>query len=260
MNAQPASLATQDRPPKCAGAFPTTQWSLVVRAGTESPTTARAALDGLCRRYWYPIYGFVRRQGRTHHEAEDCTQAFFAQLLATAGMQRADPARGRFRTFLLTAVRNFLTAEWRGAHAAKRGGGVGAVSLDLPVDDPRFVLEPADRGLTPEQAFDRRWARELIDRTVRELREDYARDGRAGVFDALAPLVWGHDVAADSLAEHAARSGLSTAGFTVALHRLRRRLGARLRANVAETVADAAEIDAELRHLIDAIRAPGAGA
>jgi RNA polymerase sigma-70 factor (ECF subfamily) len=258
MNARPANLETEEFPAKCRGAFPTTHWSMVLQAGTDSPAVARAALERLCQRYWYPLYAFVRRQGRPHHEAEDCTQTFLAQLLATAGLQRAHPERGRFRTFLLTALRNFLTTEWRGAHAAKRGGGLVLVPLGTPEADERFALEPADHGLTPEQAFDRRWARDMIERTVRELREDFRRDGREGVFDALAPLVWGND-AADPLADHAARCGMSTSAFTVALHRLRRRLGDRLRANVAETVADVAEIDTELRHLIDAMSDPSSG-
>src|SRR5215216_4202653 len=103
--------------------FPTTQWSMVVNAGATSETQAQAALETLCRQYWYPLYGFIRRQGRAHHEAEDCTQEFLARLLTNGGMATARPERGRFRTFLLTALRNFLTKEWHRDHAAKRGGG-----------------------------------------------------------------------------------------------------------------------------------------
>jgi DNA-directed RNA polymerase specialized sigma24 family protein len=259
MNAGPATLATQDLPAKGRGEFPPTRWSMVLQAGTDSSAVARTALEALCQRYWYPLYAFVRRQGRAHHEAEDCTQAFLAQLLASAGLQRAHPDRGRFRTFLLTGLRNFLTSEWRSAHAAKRGGDGAVVSLNVADTDGRFALEPADGGLTPEQAFDRRWARDMIERTVCELREDYRRDGRETVFNALAPLVWGSDVTGPP-SDLAARCGMSTSSFTVALHRLRRRLGERLRANVAETVADPADVDAELRHLIAAIREPVPGA
>ena len=254
MNSSFATFQPSGLPAK-SSAFPTTHWSMVLQAGTDSPSMASAALEALCQRYWHPLYVFVRRQGRSHHEAEDCTQAFLAQLLATAGLQRAHPERGRFRTYLLTALKNFLTTEWRRTHAAKRGGSADLVSLSAFDAEERLAGEPADKGLTPEQSFDRRWAQEMIDRTVRELREDYRRDGREGVFDALAPLVWGHDVTG-SLEQHATRCGLTTSVFTVALHRLRRRVGDRLRANVAETVADASDVDAELRHLIDAMRAP----
>ena len=147
-------------PPSSAarGRFPTTHWSLVLEAGAGDDTAARAALETLCRQYWYPIYAFVRRQGRTHHEAEDCTQEFLARLLAADGVARARPERGRFRAFLLSSLRHFLANEWRKTQAAKRGGGVVIESLDWQDAEQRFAHEPADPGLTPEQAFDRSWA------------------------------------------------------------------------------------------------------
>lgn len=233
-------------------AFPATHWSVVLNAGAESESKARAALEALCRQYWYPLYGFVRRQGRTHHDAEDCTQEFLARLLANAGMAQARPERGRFRTFLLTALRNFLTNEWRRSHAEKRGGGQPFLSLDLESAENRFAREPADTGLTPEQSYDRSWAVGLIDAAIAELRTEYQKTGRGAQFAALVPHVLGNP-ATESLAEPAARLGMNTNAFTVALHRLRRRLGERLRADVAETVAEGADVDAELRHLIAAI-------
>lgn len=236
------------------GSFPTTHWSMVLRAGERANAEAHAALESLCRRYWYPLYAFVRRQGRDHHEAEDCTQDFLAQLLAADGLQRARPERGRFRTFLLTSLRNFLTSEWRRAQTAKRGGGLTPVPLATPGFDEPFCPDPRDPGLTPEQAFDRTWALGMIDRAVRELRAEYAITGRARVFDAMAPLIWGSEQS-EALVRRAAESGLTVNAFTVALHRARRRLGERLRAAVSETVADPAEIDDELRHLISAIGA-----
>ncbi len=245
-------------PPAGGSVFPSTQWSVVLRVGADSESKARAALETLCRQYWYPLYAFVRRQGRSHHEAEDCTQEFLARLLANAGMAHARPERGRFRTFLLTALRNFLTNEWHRAHAEKRGGGQTILSLDLEKAEERFTHEPADTGLTPEQAYDRSWALGLIDAAITELRDEYTGSGRGAQFAALVPLVWGNP-ATESLAAPAVRLGLSTHAYTVALHRLRRRLGERLRAVVAETVADAREVDAELRHLIAAVSttAPG---
>lgn len=236
------------------GAFPPTQWSMIVRAGGPGSPEAGAALESLCRQYWFPLYSYVRRQGRAHHEAEDCTQEFLARLLAADGVARARPELGRFRTFLLTALRNFLIGEWHRAQAAKRGGGHSPLSLDFPDAEKTFHREPADPALTPEQAFDRAWALGMIERALGELRTDYEKSGRGALFTALAPLAWG-DGAGEALAAPAARLGLTTHAFTVSLARFRQRIGQRLRADVAETVADAAEIDAELRHLIAAVSA-----
>jgi DNA-directed RNA polymerase specialized sigma24 family protein len=245
--------------PAEGGTFPTTHWSVVLNAGAGSESQARAALETLCRQYWYPLYAFIRRQGHPHHEAEDCTQEFLARLLAAEGVARARPERGRFRSFLLTSLRHFLTNEWHRAQAAKRGGGEPVLSLDLERADERFAHEPADPGLNPEQAFDRSWALDLIDRATLALRREYEKSGRGALFAALAPLLWG-DPAAEALAIPAARLGMTAGAFTVALHRLRQRLGQRLRADVAETVADGADVDAELRHLIAAVGGGGAAA
>ena len=233
--------------------FPTTHWSVVLHAGAGSESQARLALETLCAQYWYPLYAFVRRQGRAHHEAQDCTQEFLARLLASGGIAAARPERGRFRKFLLAALRNFLTNEWHRAQAAKRGAGAAHVPLDLPPDaEARFAHEPADTGLTPEQAFDRHWALDVIAQVTRELHADYEKSGRGTLFAALHPLVWG-DEAADSHAQLAAGLEMNEHAFTVALQRLRRRFGERLRARIADTVADPAEIDGELRHLIAAV-------
>ena len=238
--------------------FPTTHWSVVINAGAGSESQVRAALETLCRQYWYPLYTFVRRHGRSHHEAEDCTQDFLARLLATDGLARARPERGHFRGFLLTALRHDLTKEWQRTQAEKRGGGQALLPLDFDAAGERFSREPADPGLTPEQAFDRSWAAELIEGTVAGLRAEYEKSGRGALFAALAPLVWGN-APSESLAAPAAGLGMNVHAFTVALQRLRRRLGDRLRARVAETVADSADIDAELRHLIAAVTGGTAG-
>jgi RNA polymerase sigma-70 factor (ECF subfamily) len=244
--------APEPVPENRGSAFPTTHWSVVLRSGATSDSQARAALETLCRQYWYPLYAFVRRQGRTHHEAEDCTQEFLVRLIANAGMAHARQERGRFRTFLLTALQNFLTNEWHRARAEKRGGGQPVISLDLEKAEDRFTHEPADTGLTPEQAYDRSWALDLIDAAIAELRDEYRKSGRGVQFAALVSLVWGNPTD-EALAEPAARLGMNAHAFSVALHRLRRRLGERLRAIVAETVADAKEVDGELRHLIAAV-------
>jgi DNA-directed RNA polymerase specialized sigma24 family protein len=235
--------------------FPTTHWSIVVNAGASSESEAHAALTTLCRQYWYPLYGFVRRQGRAHHEAEDCTQEFLARLLANGGMATARPDRGRFRTFLLTALRNFLTKEWHRARATKRGGGTAPLSIDLRDAQNRFAHEPRDPALSPEHAFDRTWALGMIERAVGRLREEYEQSGRGELFAALSAFVMAGG-SAEPFTTPAARLGMTTHAFTVALHRLRQRVGHRLRADVAETVANATDIDEELRHLIAAVSAP----
>jgi DNA-directed RNA polymerase specialized sigma24 family protein len=253
MNAEPhASSAAPDK----GGAFPTTRWSMVLRAGSGSESQVRAALETLCRQYWYPLYAFARRQGRAHHEAEDCTQEFLVRLLATDGVAGARPERGRFRTFLLAALQNFLANEWRRASAAKRGGGTALLSLEFETAEMRFALEPADPALTPDQIFDRDWALDLADLVFAELRAEYALSGRGPLFEILGPRVWsaGNLEPSESAAE---RIGLTAQAFDVALHRLRRRVGERLRAHVAETVAAETEIESELRHLVAALKGIG---
>jgi RNA polymerase sigma-70 factor (ECF subfamily) len=245
--------ASSSAGPAGPASFPTTHWSLIVHAGAGDAAQVHAALETLCRRYWFPLYAFARRQGRSHHEAEDCTQEFLARLLAADGVARARPERGRFRTFLLTALRNFLIKDWQRAQALKRGGG-GVLPLDFDHAEQGFGQQPADPALTPEHAFDRTWALGMITAALDAIRADYGKSGRSAQFAALAPFVWG-DGAAETLAAPAARLGMTTHAFTVALHRLRQRVGQRLRADVAQTVASDAEVDDELRHLIAAVSA-----
>lgn len=238
--------------PRAKSAFPTTRWSLVLHAGGGSESQIRAALEVLCRQYWVPLYAYVRREGRPHFEAEDCTQAFFAHLLAGSGMAKAQPERGRFRSYLLTALRNFLITEWHRAQAARRGGGQAVLPLPFSEAEKRLGREPVDPALTPEQNFDRSWAREMIDRAIAGLRTDYEKSGRGPVFAALAPFML-ETIPDQALAPQARQLGQSLHATAMALHRLRRRLGERLRAEVGETVADPNDIDAELQHLIAAI-------
>ncbi|HEX2100001.1 MAG TPA: sigma-70 family RNA polymerase sigma factor, partial [Candidatus Synoicihabitans sp.] len=234
-------------------AFPATRWSMVLNAGHESSSQAHAALETLCRAYWYPIYAFVRRKGQSHHEAEDSTQEFLTQLLASDTIGHARPERGRFRAYLLKSLQNFLVNEWHRASAAKRGGGVMTVSLQFDAAEERFALDPADPGLTPEQAFDRAWAHGLINHVVDELRAEYRQSGRGALFEGLGARIWSAANLEPS-EQVAARLGLSVQAFDVALHRLRRRVGERLRAHVVQTVGTAAEVENELRHLVAALQ------
>ena len=231
--------------------FPTTHWSIVACAHDGSASQARTALETLCRSYWYPLYSYTRSQGHSHHEAEDRTQEFLARLLASDAVAHARPERGRFRTFLLTALRNFLINDWERSHAAKRGGGHTPLSLNFDEAERTYRLQPIDPGLTPEQAFDRTWAVGMVERAMGAVRSDYERSGRGALFTALAPFVWGGT--GEALAMPAAQLGMNVHACTVALQRLRQRVGQRLRAAVAETVANEAEIDVELRHLIAAV-------
>jgi DNA-directed RNA polymerase specialized sigma24 family protein len=230
--------------------FPTTHWSIVVCAHDGSESQARTALETLCRSYWYPLYSYTRGRGHSHHEAEDLTQEFLARLLASDAVVQARPERGRFRTFLLTGLRNFLIKDWERSQAAKRGGGNKLLSLDFGDAEQTYRLQPADPGLTPEEAFDRTWAIGMVERAMSAIRTDYERSGRGGLFAALAPFVWGGTN--EALAVPAAQLGMNVHACTVALQRLRQRVSQRLRAAVAETVANEEEVDVELRHLIAA--------
>ena len=235
--------------------FPTTHWSLVLHASNDAEPTARSALESLCRLYWFPLYAFVRRRGRTHHEAEDLTQEFFRQLLATGSVAKARPERGRFRTFLLAAVRNFLANDWDRTHAAKRGGGVEPVSLnlDLGTAEVRYASEPVDQALTPEQAFDRSWALGVVEHALADLRAEYTASGKSALFAALGPLVWGGH-ATQPMARLAEQLGLNENALNVALHRLRRRLREQVEAQIAATVAEEGDVADEVRYLIAVLR------
>jgi RNA polymerase sigma factor (sigma-70 family) len=240
--------------PSPRSAFPTTHWSVVRIAAGQASEEAGVAMEALCRQYWFPIYGFIRRQGRSHHEAEDLTQEFIARLLDRDLIGRAQPERGRFRTFLLTALRNFLTNEWQRSQTARSGGNRSTVAamLDLASADERFVREPIDAELTPEAAFDRAWALNVIERGLASLREHYASSGQRALFDAVAPIVWGGGKP-EPLAVAARTLGIKEGALKVAIHRLRRRLREHVENIVAETVDDTTDTAAEVRHLVAAV-------
>jgi RNA polymerase sigma-70 factor (ECF subfamily) len=228
--------------------FPTTHWSLVLSAGEGSLPNAKAALERLCRAYWYPLYAYVRRQGRSVEEAQDLTQEFFARLLRKEYLRHADPARGRFRTFLLTALERFLINDWEKGRAAKRGEGQPVISWDQRETETRFLAEPADQS-TPEKAFEKRWAVTVLERVLERLREEFTASGHAERFERLKVLLWG-EKGSPPYAGVAAELGLTEGTLKVAVHRLRQRYRELLRAEVAQTVARPEEVDDELRHLI----------
>ena len=238
-------MPVDSRPRDASPVFVTTRWSLVLEAGRDA-ASSEAALGQLCAAYWYPIYHFVRRQGRSTHDAQDLTQEFFARLLTRNWIAQADQSRGRFRSFLLVVLKRFLAGEWERAQAQKRG----ADRLHLPLDDAesRFLSTPASHG-TPEETFDKHWALTLLDRALRELRAEYEGDGRGAVFETLKGCLTTVPEARPH-ADLAAALGLSEGAVKVAIHRLRGRYREKLRAEIAQTVASPSEVDGEMRHLV----------
>ena len=242
---------TSSNPSKDSG-FATTHWSVVMAAGTGHSPQAADALEQLCRTYWYPLYAFVRRHVAEAHDAEDLTQEFFTRFLAKEYFGRADPALGRFRSFLLACLKNFLAEQLRQARRLKRGGGQTVISWDSRTAEERYRLEPAD-PVTPEQVYDRRWALTLLETVLARLTAEQSAAGKEQVFAQLKDHLWGEG-RETGYAEMAARLGMTEGAVKVTVHRLRRRFRDLLREEVAHTVAADAEIDEELRHLVRVIR------
>jgi RNA polymerase sigma factor (sigma-70 family) len=230
------------------GAFATTHWSVVLAAGHDSSPGAQEALEKLCRTYWYPLYGYVRRQGHSPEDAQDLTQAFFARLLEKNFVRRANRERGKFRSFLLTLLKHFLVDEWKRGQTARRGGAHVHLSWDQASAEERYQLEPASE-LTPENTFDQRWALTLFQKALAQLRDEYAAAGRSAQFDQLKNYL--SDKAGDGgYASAAAALRMTTGAVSVAVHRLRERYGELVQGEVAHTVANPTEIQDELRYLI----------
>ncbi|MEO8426060.1 MAG: sigma-70 family RNA polymerase sigma factor [Verrucomicrobiota bacterium] len=227
--------------------FTTTHWSLVLAAGDSSAPSTQEALERLCRAYWYPLYAFVRRLGRSPADAQDLTQGFFAYLLEHRLVARADPQAGRFRSFLLGSLKHFLAHEQERATALKRGGGALVLSFDAFDPEERYALEPFDLA-TPEAIFDQRWAQQQIENALAHLRADYTASGRGALFDLLKDYVWG-DKNALTLAEIAARIDLTEEAVKKSVQRLRQRFRDCLRAEIAQTVTTPDQIDDELQYL-----------
>ncbi len=234
-----------------ARVFGTTRWTVVLQAGGPTSAGSVRALEQLCRTYWYPLYSFARRNGVPPHDAEDLTQSFFTFLLEKDAIARADRERGRFRSFLLTAFKNFHANERASQSATKRGGGRVIVSLDELQAENRFQHEP-HTGLTPERLYDQKWALSLLEQVMNALRLEYASLGKGPLFDALRPVIWGGRTEG-SYASLAEAAGLSEGAFKVAVHRLRARFKECLRHEVAQTVATPGEVEDELRHLLAAV-------
>ena len=225
--------------------FPTTRWTLVVAAGGPRPKEARSALVSLCENYWYPLYAYLRRRGYTADEAQDLTQEFFVRVLEGRYLDRADPEKGRFRSFILTSLKFFVADEGDRDRAQKRGGGT-VEPLGFRSGEERYQREPAHNE-TPELIFERRWALSVIDRVVDKLREEFVHHGRPEHFESLKMFLLGQSDA--PYAALAREMNTSEGALKVAIHRLRKRYRELFRQEIADTVADPAEVESELRFL-----------
>jgi RNA polymerase sigma factor (sigma-70 family) len=233
--------------------FVTTRWSMVLRAGQTDTAASREALEKLCRAYWFPLYAFARREGCSPEESQDLTQEFFCRLLEKNSLQTADPARGRFRSFLLASFKNLMTNEWRRSQRQKRGGGAEVFSLDHLEAEDRYAIEPAD-DLTPEKVFERRWAEALLARVLERLRLECDGDGpeRARRFEIVKVFLL-EDKGTLPLADAAAQLGLSVVATKGLVHRLRTRYRDIFREEIEHTVASPDEVEDEIRHLFAAL-------
>ncbi len=244
---QPSEFATAG-----PAAFPTTHWSAVLAAGQSANATGAVALEGLCRNYWQPVYAFIRRSGTNAEEARDLTQAFFADLLSGDSLKRANPERGRFRSYLLGILKHFLADEYDRSQALKRGGGVEFVPIDGILAETRYGLEAAGPS-APEVAYDRAWALAVLDRALGRLREEFTLSGRAALFDGLKAFLIGErgDLTFPCVAE---KLRITEGAAKMTVTRMRQRFRALVRQELAQTVVTSEELEEELRAFVEALR------
>ena len=242
-NSTPASTAPGD-------VFATTHWTVVLAAGQRNTPQSNSALEELCRTYWFPLYAYVRRHGHTKEDAEDLTQAFFARFLAKNYLEDLSAERGRFRAFLLASLKHFLTNEWKKSQRLKRGGGEVPLSLDWQTADTKFQVAATNEP-SPDKVFDREWALALLSKVIERLQKECESDGKAKLFAQLKIfLTAGKDGTAQ--AEVAKALGMEEGAVRVAIHRLRKRYRDLLRDEIAQTLADASDVDEEMRALFGA--------
>jgi RNA polymerase sigma-70 factor (ECF subfamily) len=227
--------------------FATTRWSVVLSAQDKQSSQYRQALDGLCQTYWYPLYAFVRRQGCSADEAADLTQGFFARCLEKDWLDSVDQSKGRFRSFLLAAMKHYISNVRARERARKRGGGKRIFSLDRETAETQYRIEPETQA-TPEQLFERQWALALLDTVIKDLQQHYQNEGKAEIFDSLKPCLVGQT---DSLptSELAVRFQCTEGSVRVMVHRLKKRYRELLRQHIGDTVAKPEDVEAEMQHL-----------
>ena len=225
---------------------------MVLTAGRGDVAQAQDALEKLCRTYWYPLYAYVRRRGYSPADAEDLTQEFFAWLLERKWLGKADPQRGRFRSFLLTSISNFLANEWDKARTQKRGGGK-VISLERDEAENRYTWQPLsycipESSFTPEQSFEWRWAMTLLDQVMGRLSGEFEQEGKKELFETLKPCLLGES-STQPYSAMAAKLGMTEGAIKVTVHRLRQRYRQLLRDEISGTVAAPEEVEEELRYL-----------
>ena len=237
--------------PHGRSSFTATHWSVVLAAGHSSLPGSQEALETLCRTYWYPLYAYVRRRGHSPEDAQDLTQEFFARLLAGNWVGDADPAKGRFRIFLLTALSRFLANEWDRAQAQKRGGGAAPLPLDTAVAESRYCADTVT-SMAPDRLYDRQWAMTLLNQALTRLDTEHEQSGKAAEFAVLSPVLTAErgDIPYATLAN---QLGLSESAARQAVHRLRKRFREVFREEIAQTVVAPEEVEEEIRHLLAAL-------
>ena len=235
--------------------FAATRWSVVLAAKDKSSPDSAAALEALCRAYWYPLYAFVRRQGQSSHDAQDLTQGFFARLLEKDYLQAAAQEKGRFRTFLRVALKRFMANEWDRARRLKRGGGALSISLDTSTGEERYRSELSDT-LSPDRIYEQRWAMTLLEQTMGRLRVEYT--GKEAEFEQMKGTLTA-DRGAIAYGEIAVALGMTEGAARVAVHRLRKRFRELFRAAVTDTVSGPEEVEDELRYLVGVLSGGSGG-
>ena len=236
-------------------AFPPTRWSVVLAAQRPHSPESAAALEAICGAYWYPLYAYARRAGQSPPDAQDLTQEFFCRLIERRWLEAADREKGKLRTFLMVALKRFMSKEWRRASAARRGGGQPQVPLDTVFAESRYAAD--SHALAPDETFDQQWALTLLDLTVKRLQDEFAAAGKPGDFD----LIKGCLMAERGSIDYAALAqglGATAGAARVAVHRLRQRFRALYREEISQTLAEGADLEAEMRHLAAALARPGA--
>lgn len=232
--------------------FQSTHWSLIAQAADPDSPNTHEALSKLCENYWFPLYAYIRRKGHSHADALDLTQGYFERLLSKNYIAAVDRSKGRFRTFLLVSLEHFLAKEWNRAHRQKRGGGQTIISLDAVAAEERYRIEPQDNR-TPAQIFDYEWALAVLNKAMARLGAEYESSGKGGVFHALNGFLSGEapELPQEEIGQ---KLGMSAGAVAVALHRMRKRYGEILRAEITDTLTDRADLNQELQTLFAALR------
>ena len=230
--------------------FPHTQWTVVLAATRKNTPESAAALEAICRAYWYPLYAYVRRCGQSAHDAQDLTQEFFCRLLDKRWLDTADREKGRLRTFLIVALKNFMSKEWRRATALCRGGGQPHAQFDTEFAESRYAAD--NQTLAPDEIFDQQWAITMLELTVNRLRAEFTTAGKPGDFEVLKVCLMAERGTID-YADVAKQLGGTEGAARVAVHRLRKRFREIYREEISQTLADGADLDGELRHLATAL-------